>query len=73
VDGDGFVTTADADLIQQAVARLTTLTPAQLQAADVNRDGVVNAIDALLILQFVQLGQPQIFACDRPVTHPPHP
>lgn len=73
VDGDGRITVNDSNLIANAVAHLTVLTPDQLSRADVNRDGVVNEIDAELILQYAMLGQANIFACSRPVTHPPHP
>ena len=47
----GGITAFDASLVLQAAAALRTLTAAQQLAADVNRNGVVTAMDAAYILQ----------------------
>ena len=54
VDGDGFVTENDAELIAQYVVGLITLTPQQLLRADVTGDGQVTDADALAISQYIQ-------------------
>lgn len=51
VDGDGKITAADARLALRAAAKLTTLTKAQLEAADLTNDGRVTAEDARKILR----------------------
>jgi PAS domain-containing protein len=55
VNGDGIINAADAELISQYCARLVTLTPTQLAAANVsgNSNGSVNSGDATLILEYI--------------------
>lgn len=53
IDGDGFVTSADADLAVKYYTGLVSLTPEQLARADVNGDGRVTPADAMLISQYV--------------------
>ena len=50
-DGDGVLTPKDAAQILKAYAQLVTLTDAQKKAADFNKDGNVDAKDALAILK----------------------
>ena len=50
---DGIVTAADALLVMRYCSDLAELTPEQLEAADFNGNGVVELIDALLILRAV--------------------
>lgn len=54
VDGDGYVTAADAQLVADYVIGLIELTADQLHRADVNGDGQVNGVDALAISQYVE-------------------
>lgn len=49
VDGSYAVTIKDATIIQQYLAKLTTLTEDQITLADVNGDGSVNIKDVTLI------------------------
>lgn len=72
VDDDGFVTTNDARLVLEAHAGLRTLTPDQLLRADVNRDGRVDSIDALLIEQVAARlpGAEDGFRCELPPAQP---
>ena len=51
VNGDGYITVADATLVQQHAAELITLTDTALLAADTNKDGFVTVADATLIQQ----------------------
>lgn len=44
---------ADADLVKKAVVGLISLTPEQQAAADVDRNGVVDTRDALLIESYI--------------------
>ena len=53
VNGDGYITVADATLVQQHAAELITLTDTALLAADTNKDGYVTVADATLIQQYV--------------------
>ena len=53
VDGDGYVTDADAQLIAEYTIDTATLTPAQLIRADVRGTGVVDSSDMLVIQQYV--------------------
>lgn len=50
-DGDGVLTPKDAAQVLKAYAQLVTLTDAQKKAADFNKDGNVDAKDALAILK----------------------
>ena len=52
VNGDGYITVADATLVQQHAAELITLTDTVLLAADTNKDGYVTVADATLIQQY---------------------
>lgn len=54
-NGDGAITSQDASLVLQLVAKkiLPTAEGVKYDAADVNGDGVVTAQDASLILQYV--------------------
>ena len=54
VDGDGWVTNDDAQMIAEYVVGNITLTPAQLARADVNGDGIVDVVDAMFIAQYVE-------------------
>lgn len=53
VNMDGFVTVADATLLQKYCASTTTLSEAQLKLADVNHSGTVNIRDATAIQRMV--------------------
>ena len=52
VIGDGYITVADATLVQQHAAELITLTDTALLAADTNKDGYVTVVDATLIQRY---------------------
>ncbi len=52
VNGDGYITVADATLVQQHAAELITLTDTALLAADTNKDGYVTVVDATLIQRY---------------------
>ena len=52
VNGDGYITVADATLVQQHAAELITLTGNALLAADTSKDGFVTVADATLIQQY---------------------
>ena len=57
VDGDGFVTANDAQIILDAAARIAAgepsgLTPEQELLADADRDGTITAVDGQLVLSF---------------------
>lgn len=54
VNGDGYVTEDDAQLIREYLAGNTELTAEQLIRADVSNDGVVSLKDATLISQYVE-------------------
>ena len=49
VNGDGYITVADATLVQQHAAELITLTGNALLAADTSKDGFVTVADTTLI------------------------
>ena len=53
VNNDGKINTLDAVKILQYVAKKTTLTEAQMLAANTNKDNRVNTLDAVRILQYV--------------------
>lgn len=58
VNGDGYITAADAALILSAAEKIAKgessgLTPAQLLLADADLDGIVTEADSVLILQYV--------------------
>jgi len=54
VDGDGKVTSIDANLVLQYEAGLNTgLDVVRLARADVNADGKINSVDSNIILQYV--------------------
>ncbi len=52
VNGDGYITVADATLVQQHAAELITLMGNALLAADTNKDGYVTVADATLIQRY---------------------
>ncbi len=52
VNGDGYITVADATLVQQHAAELITLTGNALLAADTSKDGFVTVADATLIQRY---------------------
>lgn len=52
-DGGNVTRQADADLVKQAVVGLISLTPEQEAVADVDRNGVVDTRDALLIESYI--------------------
>ena len=54
VDGDGWVTDSDAQMVAEYVVGNITLTPEQLSRADVNGDGIVDIVDAMFIAQYVE-------------------
>lgn len=45
INSDGFVTVADSDIIQKALASLVTLSEEQEKLADINKDGNINIDD----------------------------
>ena len=51
LNADNTLTTADAVLLQRYLLQERTLTQSQWQAADLNADGVVNALDLALLRQ----------------------
>ena len=53
VDGDGIVSTKDALMLMQAIEGDRILTDDQFQRADLNHSGVLEAVEALRILQYV--------------------
>ena len=53
VDGDGYVTSVDAQMVTQHIVGTITLTPDQFIRADVNGDGNVSGVDKQLIQQYV--------------------
>ncbi len=52
VSGDGYITVADATLVQQHAAELITLTGNPALAADTNKDGLITVADATLIQMY---------------------
>jgi len=54
IDGDGFITETDANLIADHVVGKLILGSEQLQRADVNGDGEVYVTDAMLIAQYAK-------------------
>ena len=52
VNGDGYITVADATLVQQHAAELITLMGNALLAADTSKDGFVTVADATLIQRY---------------------
>ncbi len=52
VNGDGYITVADATLVQQHAAELIKLTGGALAAADTNKDGFITVGDATLIQKY---------------------
>ena len=57
VNGDGALTVADACLVLRASVGLVRLTMEQAQAADIDREGHVNALDAAILLRKI-VGKP---------------
>lgn len=53
VNGDGYITSADATLARQIVMNAVTPSVQQLSAIDVNKDGTINIADYSLINRFV--------------------
>ena len=49
VNGDGYITSADYTMCQEIVLGLITPSAQSLYAADVREDGVVNAMDYIMI------------------------
>ncbi len=54
VNENGRIDIQDVQLVQQSIAKLTTLNEVQKKAADYNQDGAITADDALLILKNVK-------------------
>jgi len=54
VDGDGFVTQADSDLVLNYGVGNVTLTAEQIENADVSNNGATSAYDSALILQYIE-------------------
>lgn len=54
VDGDGWVSLKDAQLVAEYAVGNVEFTAQQVYRGDVNDDGKVNAIDAYLISQYAQ-------------------
>ena len=54
VDGDGYVTPADAQLAANAVGLLIELTPDQFRRANVTGSGKLSVVDALFIGQYAE-------------------
>lgn len=52
LDGDGVVTQTDADMCLSAAVGNLALTEKQFKAADVNRDGKIDTVDAARIQRF---------------------
>lgn len=52
VNGDGFITVADATLVQQHAAEMIALEGNAAKAADTNKDGFITVADATLIQQY---------------------
>ncbi len=52
VNDDGYITVADATLVQRHAAELITLTGDALAAADTNKDGFITVSDATLIQKY---------------------
>lgn len=52
VNGDGFITVADATLVQKHAAEMITLEGSALIAADTSKDGFITVADATLIQKF---------------------
>ena len=52
IDGDGYVTDDDAQLVSDYTVGNVTLTDAQLIRADVNNDGDVTITDAMMIARY---------------------
>lgn len=52
VNNDGFITVADATLVQKHAAEMVTLTDDAYAAADTNKDGFITVADATLIQKF---------------------
>ena len=53
LDGNGTVTSSDANIVRQIHMQTITPTEQQSSAADINGDGRVNLLDYALITQFV--------------------
>lgn len=53
VNGDGQITQADVDLVNEFYVGTASLTDKQLKAADVNKDGKITPADATKILQYI--------------------
>jgi hypothetical protein len=54
VDGDGFVSLADAELVQKITVGTRSADPDQLRRADVAGDGSVTTRDALFIARYAR-------------------
>lgn len=57
VNGDGYVTVADATLIQKHSVGLTSIADKYLVLGDVNADGVINVLDSTMIQKYI-VGEP---------------
>jgi hypothetical protein len=53
VDGDGTVTTKDALMLMQCLGGNLILSDDEFKRADLNVDGILSAVEALRILQYV--------------------
>lgn len=85
VDQDGYVTVRDAQLILRFIAKLTNLSPLQIEMADVNgfsnilsSASSITAVDALLIQKYVARiplpdGRYSFPVCPRPTIPPSRP
>ncbi|MBR3810444.1 MAG: SH3 domain-containing protein [Clostridia bacterium] len=57
INGDGEITTKDALLTMRYVAKLESLTDAQVEVADFDKNGSIDLEDARAILRYVTLGE----------------
>lgn len=53
INSDGRVNTVDVVILQNAIAKIVTLTTAQKALGDVNLDGVINSCDNIIIQMYV--------------------
>ncbi len=68
VDADGYLSVADALIVQKYVARQITLTQDQLMRADVTGEGYVNSVDGMRILRYVAGLDIDFAVCSRATT-----
>ena len=53
ITGDGYVDSADVEVLTDVLLGYTDLDPAQILAADINRDGAVNVLDLQILSESV--------------------